>query len=66
MNQLFYIYKHTIRLSTSSVFNFSLSANPATVDFVTICRLGVGFRGLNVPEAFLGNCELIYFFVSTV
>lgn len=43
--------------------NFSLSAIPIAV-FDDICLFGVGFLGLNEPEAFLGNWELVCFLVS--
>lgn len=53
-------------LCISSALNFSsfsLSASPIAV-FDDVCLFGVGFLGLNDPEAFLGNCELVCFLVS--
>lgn len=49
--------------SALSFSDFSLSASAIAV-FDKVCLFGVGFLGLNDPDAFFGNCELVCFLVS--
>lgn len=49
--------------SALSFSNFSLSSSGTAV-FDNVCLFGVGFLGLNDPDAFFGNCELVCFLIS--